>query len=71
MKKKIFIKYITLNVDGKPQNVLPREIKYHILTDEPTHVDFLRVVPGVKIRIEVPVILLIMKNHQDLKEVVF
>ena len=46
---------ITLNVDGKPQNVLPREVKYHILSDEPTHVDFLRVLPGVKIKIEVPV----------------
>ena len=46
---------VTLNVGGKPQNVLPREIKYHIITDEPIHVDFLRVVPGVKIRIEVPV----------------
>ena len=46
---------VTLNVDGKPQNVLPREIKYHIISDEPIHVDFLRVVPGVKIRIEVPV----------------
>ena len=46
---------VTLNVDGKPQNALPREIKYHIITDEPIHVDFLRVVKGVKIRIEVPV----------------
>ena len=46
---------VTLNVDGKTQNVLPREIKYHIISDEPIHVDFLRVVPGVKIRIEVPV----------------
>ena len=46
---------ITLNIDGKPQNVLPREVKYHILSDEPTHVDFLRVLPGVKIKIEVPV----------------
>ena len=46
---------VKLNVDGKSQNVLPREIKYHIITDEPMHVDFLRVVPGVKIRIEVPV----------------
>ena len=46
---------ITLDVDGKPQNVLPREVKYHILSDEPTHVDFLRVLPGVKIKIEVPV----------------
>ena len=55
MKKKIFIKYDTLNVNGKPQNVLPREVKYHIISDEPTHVDFLRVLPGVKIKIEVPV----------------
>mgnify|MGYP001309903654 CR=1 FL=1 len=46
---------VTLNIDGKSQNVLPREIKYHIISDEPIHVDFLRVVPGVKIRIEVPV----------------
>ena len=46
---------ITLNVEGKNQNVLPREIAYNVISDEPTHVDFLRVVPGVKIRIEVPV----------------
>ncbi|MDC1280357.1 50S ribosomal protein L25/general stress protein Ctc [Pelagibacteraceae bacterium] len=46
---------ITLNVDGKNQNVLPREIDYNVLSDEPTHIDFLRVATGVKIRIEVPV----------------
>ena len=46
---------LTLNLDGKPQNVLPREISYNVLSDEPTHIDFLRIVPGVKIRIEVPV----------------
>ncbi|MDB9937160.1 50S ribosomal protein L25/general stress protein Ctc [Candidatus Pelagibacter sp.] len=46
---------ITLNIEGKNQNVLPREITYNVISDEPTHIDFLRVVPGVKIRIEVPV----------------
>ena len=46
---------ISLNINGKSQDVLPREVKYHILSDEPTHVDFLRVLPGVKIKIEVPV----------------
>ena len=46
---------ITLKIDGKSQDVLPREIKHDILSDEPTHVDFLRVLPGVKIKIEVPV----------------
>ena len=46
---------ITLKVNGKDQNVLPREVTYDVISDEPIHVDFLRVVPGVKIRIEVPV----------------
>ena len=46
---------ITLNIDDKNQNVLPREITYNVISDEPMHIDFLRVVPGVKIRIEVPV----------------
>ena len=54
-KENFLSNIITLNVDGKPQNVLPREVKYHIINDEPTHVDFLRVLPGVKIKIEVPV----------------
>jgi large subunit ribosomal protein L25 len=54
-KENFLSSIIALSIDGKPQNVLPREVKYHILTDEPTHVDFLRVLPGVKIKIEVPV----------------
>tara|TARA_B100000674_G_scaffold382527_1_gene325475 strand:- start:1131 stop:1880 length:750 start_codon:yes stop_codon:yes gene_type:complete len=54
-KENFLSNIITLNVNGKTQNVLPREVKYHILNDEPTHVDFLRVLPGVKIKIEVPV----------------
>jgi len=54
-KENFLSSIITLNINGKSQNVLPREVKYHILSDEPTHVDFLRVLPGVKIKIEVPV----------------
>jgi len=54
-KENFLSNIVTLNVNGKPQNVLPREIKYDIISDEPIHIDFLRVVPGVKIRIEVPV----------------
>ena len=54
-KENFLSNIITLNVDGKNLNVLPREVKYHILSDEPTHVDFLRILPGVKIKIEVPV----------------
>ena len=56
MEKENFLSnIITLSINGKNQNVLPREVTYDILTDEPVHVDFLRVIQGVKIRIEVPV----------------
>ena len=54
-KENFLSNIITLELDGKSQNVLPREITYNVISDEPTHIDFLRVVPGVKIRIEVPV----------------
>ena len=54
-KENFLSNIITLNVGGKNINVLPREVKYHILSDDPTHVDFLRILPGVKIKIEVPV----------------
>ena len=60
-KKNFLSNIITLNIDGKTQEVLPRDIKYHILSDEPIHVDFLRVLPGVKIKIEVPVSFI---NHE-------
>jgi len=54
-KENFLSNIITLNLDGKPQNVLPREVTYNVISDEPIHIDFLRVVPGAKIRIEVPV----------------
>ena len=61
-KENFLSNIIALNVDGKTQNVLPKEIKYDIITDEPIHVDFLRVVPGAKIKIEVPVKFI---NHES------
>ena len=54
-KENFLSNIITLDINGNSQNVLPREVKYHIISDEPSHVDFLRVLPGVKIKIEVPV----------------
>lgn len=54
-KENFLSNIITVTINGKNQNVLPREVIYDVLTDEPIHVDFLRVVPGVKIKIEVPV----------------
>ena len=66
-KENFLSNIITLNLDGKPQNVLPREITYNVITDEPTHIDFLRVVSGVKIRIEVPVQFINQEKSPGLK----
>ena len=66
-KENFLSNIITLNISGKSQNVLPREVKYHTITDEPTHVDFLRVLPGVKIKIEVPVNFINQEKSPGLK----
>jgi large subunit ribosomal protein L25 len=54
-KENFLSNIITLNIDGNTQNVLPREIKFDIITDEPIHIDFLRIVKGSKISLEIPV----------------
>jgi len=46
---------ISLNIDEKSIKVLPREVTYDTLTDDPIHIDFLRIVKGAKIIIEIPV----------------
>ena len=46
---------ISINLDGKEQKVLPRDITFDTVSDEPIHVDFLRIVEGAKIILEIPV----------------
>ena len=46
---------INLKIEGKDLNVLPREVKFDILSDEPNHVDFFRIVKGGKVVLQIPV----------------
>jgi len=46
---------ININMDGKTINVLPREISYDPISNDPIHIDFLRIVKGAKIILEIPV----------------
>ncbi len=46
---------ISLNINSQSIRVLPREVSYDTLTDDPIHIDFLRIVKGAKIIIEIPV----------------
>ncbi|MFZ0694549.1 MAG: 50S ribosomal protein L25/general stress protein Ctc [Alphaproteobacteria bacterium] len=50
-----FSKPLHLKLDGKKIQVLPREVQFHPVTEAPVHVDFMRVQPDSRIRIQVPV----------------
>jgi len=54
-KENFLSNIIELSIDGKSESVLPREITYNVVTDEPTHIDFLRIVKGAKVILEISV----------------
>jgi large subunit ribosomal protein L25 len=46
---------LELDVDGNKLKVIPREVAYNVISDEPIHIDFMRVVAGAKIVLDIPV----------------
>ncbi len=54
-KENFLSNVISINIDGKEQPVLPRDITYDTISDEPIHIDFLRIVKGSNIILEIPV----------------
>tara|TARA_B100000579_G_scaffold256497_1_gene211141 strand:- start:2412 stop:3131 length:720 start_codon:yes stop_codon:yes gene_type:complete len=54
-KENFLSNIISISLEGKEQKVLPREITFDTLSDEPIHVDFLRIIKGAKIILEIPV----------------
>ena len=54
-KENFLSNILTLNIEGNSQNVLPREIIFDTISDEPIHIDFLRIVKGAKVVLEIPV----------------
>tara|TARA_B100000029_G_scaffold446370_1_gene467456 strand:+ start:39 stop:800 length:762 start_codon:yes stop_codon:yes gene_type:complete len=48
-------KVVDMDVDGTPEKVLPREIAYDPVSDEPIHIDFMRVAKGSIVILEIPV----------------
>jgi large subunit ribosomal protein L25 len=55
-------KVVELDIDGNKQKAIPREVAYNVISDEPIHIDFMRVVAGAKIVLEIPVRFI---NHID------
>ena len=47
---------VEIELGGKKQITIPKDVAFHPVSDRPTHVDFLRIVKGAKVNIEVPVV---------------
>ena len=57
-----------LSIDGKEEKVLPRDISFDPLSDEPIHIDFLRIVKGAKLILEIPVKFINSEKSPGLKK---
>ena len=55
-------KVLELDIEGKKEKVLPRDVSFHVVSEEPIHIDFMRVVAGKKMILEIPVKFI---NHSD------
>jgi large subunit ribosomal protein L25 len=66
-KENFLSNIISINLDGKSENVLPKEIVWDPITDEPIHIDFLRIVKGVKVILEIPVKFINIEKSPGLK----
>ena len=55
-------KVLEIEIDGKKEKVIPRDVAYHVVSEEPIHIDFMRIVSGKKIILEIPVKFI---NHPD------
>ena len=63
-----FSAILNLDIDGKKEKVLPRDISFDPLSDEPIHIDFLRIVEGAKLALEIPVKFINSEKSPGLKK---
>jgi len=59
---------IALEIEGSQEKVLPRDVAFDPLSDEPIHIDFMRVVKGSKIILEIPVVFINNNKSPGLKK---
>ena len=55
-------KVLELEINGKKERVIPRDVAFNVVSEEPIHIDFMRIVSGKKIVLEIPVKFI---NHPD------
>ena len=55
-------KVLELEINGKKEKVIPRDVAFNVVSEEPIHIDFMRIVSGKRIILEIPVKFI---NHPD------
>ncbi len=55
-KTAFFTNLYDVKLDGGSARVLVRDVQYDPVSDRPVHVDFMRVEPNTKVRVDVPVV---------------
>ena len=68
VSENFFSGILNLKIDGKEEKVLPRDIAFDPLSDEPIHIDFLRIVKGTKLALEIPVKFINSEKSPGLKK---
>jgi len=63
-----YSKILDIDIDGKSEKVLPKQLQYHPVTDKLIHFDFLRVQDDTKVTVEVPVEFLNQETCPGLKK---
>ena len=63
-----YSKIIDLDIEGKKEKILPKQLQYHPVTDRVIHFDFLRVQNDTKVTVEVEVIFLNRETCPALKK---
>ena len=61
-------KVFDLDIDGSAEKVLPRDVSYDPVSDEPIHIDFMRIVKGSKLILEIPVKFINSEKSPGLKK---
>ena len=61
-------KVFDLDIDGSSEKAVARDISYDPLSDEPIHIDFMRIVKGSKLTLDIPVKFINYEKSPGLKK---
>jgi len=59
---------VDLEIDGNTEKVLPKDVAYDPVSDEPMHIDFMRIVKGSTLILEIPVKFINSEKSPGLKK---